>query len=121
MHSIFKRHLRVSHNIASDNILDALATLGPHPLVSIGLAIGAVVASLTYRSKGSVRDAAIVFIVATIAAITPLHVIIIPILAAVWTNQWLYEQTDDNGAALVLSFPVGIAVFAILVRYIVLL
>lgn len=106
-------------DIAGDDVLRALAGLGPHPLVTIGLAIGAVVAFLTYRSKGSVRDAAIAFIVATIAAVTPLHVIIIPVLAAAWTNRWLYERTDNNGAALVLSFPVGIAVFAVLIRFMV--
>ena len=102
--------------IVANDILTTLAGLGPHPLVTIGLAVGAIVAFLTYRSRGSVRDAVIAFIVTSIAAVTPLHVFIILILGAVWTNRWLYERTEDNGLALVLSFPVGIAVFAVLVR-----
>ncbi len=106
-------------NIADNYILATLATLGPHPLVTISLAVGAFVAFLNYSSKGSVRDASIAFIVATIAAVTPLHVIVIPILVAVWTNRWLYERTENNGAALVLSFPVGIAVFAVLLHFMV--
>ncbi len=104
-------------DITANDILTILAGLGPHPLVTISLAVGAIAALLTYRSKGSARDAVIVFMVATIAAVTPLHPLIILVLAAVWTNRWLYERTDDNGLALVLSFPVGIAVFAVLVRF----